>query len=72
MESSTSKKERLLRLPAVLDRIPYKKSRFWELVSAGVFPKPVRLPGGRCVAWPESQIDALVERIASGTGAGDA
>ena len=61
-------KERLLRLPQVLDRVGYKRSRFLDLVRQGVFPKPVRL-GARAVAWPESVIDALVDRLASGQGA---
>jgi prophage regulatory protein len=60
--------ERLLRLPAVLDRVGYKRSRFLDLVRIGVFPRPVKL-GARAVAWPESQIDAIVERLASGQGA---
>ncbi len=54
--------ERLLRLPAVLARIPYKRSRFLDLVRQGVFPGPVKI-GPRAVAWPESQIDAVVARI---------
>jgi prophage regulatory protein len=58
-------KERLLRLPAVLDRVGYKRSRFLDLVRQGVFPAPVKL-GARAVAWPESVIDALVERLANG------
>jgi len=58
-------KERLLRLPQVLDRIPYKRSRFLALVKDGVFPKPIKL-GARAVAWPESQIDAVVARLAAG------
>ncbi len=61
-----TKPARLLRLPEVLSRIPYKRTRFFELVREGRLPKPVRLPGGRAVVWPESVIDALVERIASG------
>ena len=63
-----AQKERLIRLKEVLDRVGYKRSRFLELVRLGVFPKPVKL-GARAVAWPESQIDALVERLASGQGA---
>jgi len=61
-------KERLLRLPEVLHRVGYKRSRFLDLVRQGQFPKPVRL-GVRAVAWPESIIDALVERLATGQGA---
>ena len=60
--------DRLCRLPEVLHRIPYRRSRFLELVKAGVFPQPIRLPGGRAVAWPESQIDALVDRLVAGQG----
>ena len=60
--------KRLLRLPEVLDRIPYKRSRFLELVRLGVFPKPVKL-GARAVAWPESQIDEVVDRLVGGKAA---
>lgn len=65
----TAQKERLLRLQEVLHRVGYKRSRFLDLVRQGVFPRPVRLPGGRAVAWPESVVDALVEHLASGRGA---
>lgn len=68
MQADLHKPERLLRLPAVLDRVGYKRSRFLDLVRLGVFPKPVKL-GPRAVAWPESQIDELVDRLASGRGA---
>ena len=67
MQAEYQKPERLLRLPAVLDRVGYKRSRFLDLVRQGVFPKPVKL-GARAVAWPESVVDALVERLASGRG----
>ena len=62
-----SRRERLIRLDEVLYRIGYKRSRFLDLVRQGVFPKPVKL-GPRAVAWPESQIDAVVERLVSGQG----
>jgi len=67
MQAEHHKSERLLRLPEVLSRIPYKRSRFLGLVREGVFPRPVKL-GPRAVAWPESQIDALVARIVNGEG----
>lgn len=66
MQAEPTKPTRLLRLPEVLSRIPYKRTRFFELVREGRLPKPVRLPGGRAVCWPESVIDDLVARIASG------
>lgn len=65
VESTYCRPKRLLRLPEVLDRIGYKRSRFLELVRLGVFPKPVKL-GARAVAWPESQIDAVVDRLVGG------
>ena len=67
-DPASFKKKRLLRLPEVLERIPYKRSRFLELVRQGVFPKPVKL-GARAVAWPESQIDAVVDRLVGGKAA---
>ena len=63
-----ARKERLLRLKEVLHRVGYKRSRFLDLVRMGVFPKPVKL-GPRAVAWPESVIDELVDRLAAGKGA---
>ena len=63
-----ARKERLLRLQEVLYRVGYKRSRFLDLVRQGVFPKPVKL-GARAVAWPESLIDELVDRLAAGKGA---
>ncbi len=67
MQTESHKSERLLRLPAVLARIPYRRSRFLALVREGVFPRPVKL-WPRAVAWPESQSDALVARIVNGGG----
>jgi len=68
LEPVHTKSERLLRLPQVLDRVGYKRSRFLDLVRQGVFPRPVKL-GARAVAWPESIVDDLVDRLAAGKGA---
>jgi len=68
LQADHHKSERLLRLPAVLDRVGYKRSRFLDLVRQGVFPRPVKL-GARAVAWPESVVDDLVDRLATGKGA---
>lgn len=55
--------EQLLRLPAVENRVGYKRSTIYRLVQAGKFPAPVPL-GARAVAWPASQIELWVqERI---------
>jgi predicted DNA-binding transcriptional regulator AlpA len=53
-------KDRLLRLPEVLAKIPVSKSTWYSGVKDGRYPAPVRL-GPRTVAWRESEIDALMQ-----------
>jgi len=65
--------ERLLRPSDVISRIGYKRASFWNMVRDGRFPKPIRLPGGRAVAWPSSQVDTwIADLIASQTAGGAA
>lgn len=56
----------LLRLPAVKDRTGLSRSKIYELLENGAFPKPVKLShGGRLNAWPDYEIDAWIKaRIA--------
>lgn len=49
----------LLRLPAVLARIPVCKTTFWAGVKSGRYPQPVKL-SPRVVAWRQEDIDAVV------------
>jgi prophage regulatory protein len=51
---------RLLRLPAVLDRVGLGRSRWYDLVAQGKAPTPVRL-SERAVAWRESDVTAWIE-----------
>ncbi|WP_081458431.1 helix-turn-helix transcriptional regulator [Solidesulfovibrio fructosivorans] len=67
-----SKPERFVRFPEFKARIGYGKSRIYDLIKDGKLPAPVRLPGGRAVAWPESVVDELVARVAAGEGVGHA
>lgn len=54
----------LLRLPAVKDRTGLSRSKIYELLDAGAFPKPVKL-SGRLNAWPDNEVDAWIKaRIA--------
>jgi prophage regulatory protein len=65
------KQERLLRLPQIIGNpkadppipplIPVSKSCWWQGVSSGRFPQPVRL-GPRLTCWLESDILALMEK----------
>jgi prophage regulatory protein len=70
--SLASKPERFVRFPEFKARIGYGKSRIYDLIKDGKLPAPVRLPGGRAVAWPESVVDELVARVAAGEGVGHA
>ncbi|MCF7997091.1 MAG: AlpA family phage regulatory protein [Chromatiaceae bacterium] len=50
---------RVLRLPAVLDRTGYSRSRLYARISDGLFPRPISL-GPRVAAWPEHEVDAVI------------
>ncbi|MCB1704614.1 MAG: AlpA family phage regulatory protein [Halioglobus sp.] len=41
----------LIRLPEVMEIIPYSRSTLYALISIGVFPAPVKLQWGRASAW---------------------
>lgn len=56
----TAPPTRLLRLPAVLDRVGLRRSRVYDLVAAGQFPAPVRL-AARAVAWYEHEVTGWIE-----------
>jgi prophage regulatory protein len=56
--------ETLDRLDYVLARVGLRKTTWWEGVSTGRFPQPIRI-GKRAVAWRRSDIDALIERLAA-------
>ena len=53
------KTERLMALPAVLDRTSLKRAWLYDAVNKGRFPKPIRLSSNR-VAWPESSVTAWI------------
>jgi prophage regulatory protein len=52
--------KRLLRLPAVRERTGKSTSDIYEGMSAGTFPKNVRI-GERAVGWVEDEIDAFID-----------
>jgi prophage regulatory protein len=51
--------ERLLPLPAVLERTSHSRAGLYDAMNKGDFPKPVRISANR-VAWPSSSIDAWI------------
>lgn len=55
--------KRLLRMPALEDRLGCKKSKIYELIARGELPRPVKIDG--CSTWLEHEIDAFIDaRIA--------
>jgi prophage regulatory protein len=61
MSSSTSP-TRFIRLPEVQRRVPLSRSRIFELIAAGRFPRNIKL-SERASAWDEAEIEQwLAER----------
>lgn len=50
---------RLLRKPAVLDRVALSDTTIWRLERAGKFPKSIRISPG-AVAWREGDIERWI------------
>jgi len=62
MPESPLQDSRLLRLPDVLALVPVGKSTWWQGVSDGRFPKPVKI-GPRVTAWRAEDIRDLINRF---------
>lgn len=58
---------KLIRLPETLAKTGLSRTRLYEAVAAGTFPKPCKLtPGARAIAFSEAEIDRWIEaRLAS-------
>lgn len=56
-----NKKDRFLRLPQVLERIPVSKSSWWNGCRSGIYPAPIKL-SARTTVWKESAIDELINQ----------
>lgn len=62
--TTTSSAPQLLRLRKVLERIPVSRSTWWAGVASGRYPAGIKL-SPRTTAWLSTDIDALIERLAS-------
>ncbi len=56
-----------LRLRQVLEIYPVSRSTWWQMVSTGRAPQPVKL-GLRAVAWRVRDIRELTERVGAQSG----
>lgn len=50
---------RLLRKPAVIERVALSDTTIWRLARAGKFPRAIRISPG-AVAWREADIEAWI------------
>lgn len=55
---------RILRLPAVLERVGLAKTQVYELVAAGRFPAPLHLTE-RAVGWLEHEVERFLRERAA-------
>jgi predicted DNA-binding transcriptional regulator AlpA len=64
IEQSVTPSARLLRIRQVLGLYPISRSRWWQGVRTGEFPRPIRLTA-RTSAWREQDVlDLIARRIA--------
>lgn len=54
--------ESLLRVDQVEKRTGFKKSKLYAMAKEEPLLRPVRI-SSRCVAWPESRIDAFIAKV---------
>ena len=57
---ATHKRERILRLKAVLERTGLSRSTLYRKIQEGSFPKQVRI-AARCAGWRKSAIDGWLQ-----------
>ncbi|MBS1823385.1 MAG: AlpA family transcriptional regulator [Acidobacteria bacterium] len=55
---------RLLRLPEVQQIVPLSRSAIYQMIAAGVFPKPIKI-GSRASAWIEHDVQEWIGSRAS-------
>ena len=60
----TASPEKLLRLNAVLSRVPVSRSAWYQGVKTGKFPPPIKL-GPKTSAWRESDVNRLIQELAA-------
>ena len=64
MNLKNDKKERLIRIEEVLDRVGYKKTQLFENMKDGTFPKSIKI-SARISVWIESEIDEYIDDLIS-------
>jgi prophage regulatory protein len=53
----------------VIERTNLRRSTIYDLMSKGIFPKPVKITGARLNTWPAEEIEQFVEQRTAERGA---
>lgn len=61
---------RILRLPKVLERAGNSRSTLYQLITAGLWTRPVPI-GMRAVGWPEQEVSTLIAARIAGQSLDD-
>lgn len=59
MSANQIQNQKLIRLPAVMEKVGLQKSAIYDLMKIGKFPRQ-KIIGSHAVAWVESEIDAWI------------
>ncbi len=62
--SDSTRSLKLLRLPAVMDRVGLRRTSIYKLISAGTFPAPKKI--GRASLWVEYEVDQWIHQFLAG------
>ncbi len=54
---------KLLRLPEVIKKVGLGKTSIYGRVKSGDFPSPVKLGGGRAIAWKILDVEAWINAL---------
>ena len=61
---------KVIRMPAVIEKVGMKKSAIYQRIKDGSFPKPIRY-GSHATGWLESDVDEWILRMAGKLPAND-
>ena len=61
---------KFISIDEVLEKTTFGRSSLYAKVSKGLFPKPIKV-GGRKIAWPQSEVDQMMDFYLSTTNEED-
>jgi prophage regulatory protein len=59
-ETKPAAPTKIIRLPAVLERVGLKRTAVYDRIKGGEFPKPIKL--GRVSGWVEADIQEWIQK----------